>query len=389
MSSDLKREYTKILWLRYQNANKKRKTALLDHFCEVSGLTRKHAIRLMHRTPTHWFKKRPGRKKLYSDHAIYHLRKLWVLMNQMNSKRLKEALPSWLTYYLCTDAVKAELRAMSAATMDRKLAPFRARVASRRRTGTKPGSLIKTIIPIRPFDFEIKEPGHVEADTVAHCGGSLAGEFIWSLTFTDIFSGWTENRAVWGKGSAGVLDAIRDIEHKLPFVILSFNSDNGNEFLNYHLINYFGPEGEKKRHHQLMTRSREYKKNDNAHVEQKNWTHVREMFGYDRFSNPVQVELMNRTYREEHSLLHNFFYPQMKLKTKVRVGSRYRRTYSVAKTPYQRILECEHVPQETKDKLTALFHTLNPFGLRKQMQQKLKEFYKAQTPAPEPQKTAA
>jgi hypothetical protein len=377
MSSDLRKEYTRIVWLRYQNANKKRKGLILDEFCATRGVNRKYAIRLFSKVPTH-FKKRPGRKKTYSDHAVYHLRRLWILLNQMNSKRLKEALPSWLCFYLASTEVKAELLAMSPATMDRKLAPFRATVARRRRSGTKPGSLLKNVIPIKPFDFEIRQPGHVEADTVAHCGGSLAGEFIWSLTFTDIFSGWTENRAVWGKGSYGVLNAIREIEKLLPFGILSFNSDNGSEFLNYHLVEYFGPEGEKKRRHQLMTRSREYKKNDNAHVEQKNWTHVREVFGYDRFSNHDQVELMNHIYRDEHSLLHNFFYPQMKLKTKLRVGSRYKRTYTKAKTPYQRILECEHVSPEAKDRLTAIFKTLNPFKLRKQMQQKLKDFYKAQ-----------
>jgi len=384
MSSDLRKEYTRVVWLRYQNANKKKKGLILDEFCATRCINRKYAIRLFSKVPTH-FKNRPGRKKTYSDHAVYHLRRLWILLNQMNSKRLKEALPYWLCFYVASAEVKAELLVMSPATMDRKLAQFRATVARRRRSGTKPGSLIKNIIPIKPFDFEIRQPGHVEADTVAHCGGSLAGNFIWSLTFTDIFSGWTENRAVWGKGSKGVVDAIREIEKLLPFGILSFNSDNGSEFLNYHLIRYFGPEGEKKRHHQLMTRSREYKKNDNAHVEQKNWTHVREVFGYDRFSNPDQVELMNHVYREEHSLLHNFFYPQMKLKTKVRVGSRYKRTYTKAMTPYQRILACEHVSPEAKDRLTTLFKTLNPFKLRQQMQQKFKEFYNAQKPVPDEQ----
>jgi len=161
---------------------------------------------------------------------------------------------------------------------------------------------------------------------------------------------------------------------------LSFNSDNGTEFLNHHLIRYFGPEGEKKRSAQLMTRSREYRKNDNCHVEQKNWTHVRELFGYDRFSNPKQVELMNSIYLAEHNLLHNFFYPQMKLKTKLRIGSKYKRTYDRPQTPYRRILACESVPQATKDALTALFITLNPFRLTKDMDKKLRAFYKANTP---------
>lgn len=375
MSSDLKKEYTRIMWHRYQKANRKQKTELLTELSATTGLNRKYAIRIMNRVFRH-FRKHPGRKKKYSEQAVHHVRKLWILMNQINSKRMKEALPEWIKSYVASSEVKQEILSMSAATIDRKLKPIRAKVRRRFRTGTKSGR-VKHIIPIKPFDYNIQQPGHVEADTVAHCGGSLAGDFIWSLTFTDIFSGWTENRAVWGKGSSGVLDAIRDIENKLNFPILSFNSDNGTEFLNHHLINYFGPEGEKKRLYQLMTRSREYRKNDNCHVEQKNWTHVRELFGYDRFSNPAQVNHMNSIYTEEHRLLHNFFYPQMKLKSKLRIGSRYRRTYDRPQTPYHRILACPDVPQETKDQLTTFYLTLNPFKLRKTLEDKLKLFYQA------------
>lgn len=388
MSNDLKNEYIRILWLRYQNSHRKQKTVILTEFCAVSGFTRKYAIKLFNRVPDHWFKKRPGRKKIYSEQAIYHLRKLWLLSKQMNSKRLRDALPDWLPQYLAPEIVKAELIAMSPATIDRYLAPFRAKIARRRRSGTRKSKLLKSIIPIKPFDHNINQPGHVEADTVAHCGGSLAGDFIWSVTFTDIFSGWTENRAVWGKGASGIVEAIRSIESTLPFPILSFNSDNGTEFLNHHLIRYFGPEGEKKRTAQLMTRSREYRKNDNCHVEQKNWTHVRELFGYDRFSNPKQVELMNSIYSAEHNLLHNFFYPQMKLKTKLRIGSKYKRTYDRPQTPYRRILACESVPQETKDVLTQVFKTLNPFRLTKDMDKKLRAFYKANTPVSDEKEAA-
>ncbi len=380
MSSDLKKEYTKILWFRYQNANRKQKSIILNEFCANSELSRKYAIKLLHRVPNHWFKKRPGRKKIYSEHAVYHLRKLWLLLNQMNSKRLKQAIPHWIDFYIASASVKRELLSMSAATMDRKLSPIRAKVRRRFRTGTRGAKYIKHIIPIKPFDYSVIQPGHVEADTVAHCGGSLSGDFIWSLTFTDILTGWTENRAVWGRGSQGILDSIKEIENVLPFSILSFNSDNGKEFLNHQLIAYFGPEGEKKRPFQLMTRSREYRKNDNCYVEQKNWTHVRDLFGYDRFSNPIQVELMNSIYREEHRLLHNFFYPQMKLISKVRIGSKYRRKYDNPQTPYQRILACDKVPQQMKDKITVFYKTLNPFALRKEMQRKLKLFYNANNP---------
>ncbi len=379
MSNDLKQQYIRLQWLRYQNASRRQKKVILDELCALTGCHRKHLIRRMKDLPS-GLRKRPGRKRVYSEHAVYHLRKLWLLLNQMNSKRLKEALPECMGHYVASESVKQELCRMSAATIDRYLAAIRAKVARRGRSGTRPGRLLKHMIPIKPFDYNVHQPGHVEADLVAHCGGSLSGEFIWSLTFTDIYSGWTENRAVWGKGAHGVLESIRSVEATLPFPILSFNCDNGKEFLNHHLIHYFSPEGEKKRAAQLMTRSREYRKNDNCYVEQKNWTHVRELFGYDRFSNPRQVDLMNRMYQEEHRLLHNFFYPQMKLKTKLRIGSRYRRTYDKPKTPYRRILDCEQVPQHVKDSLTAFYKTLNPFRLRKEQHKKLKAFYQASKP---------
>lgn len=388
MSSDLKKEYTFVTYLRYREANKKKKTQILNEFCENLKLTRKHAIRQLQRDPRTQ-PKRPGRKKVYSEQAIFHLRKLWFLTEQLNSKLLKRGLPDWLENYVTSTEVKVQLLMMSASTIERCIAPIRAKVARRLRTGTRPPlRFYKQVIPIKPFDLTVTGPGHVEADTVAHCGGSLLGEFIWSLTLTDIHTGWTENRAVWGKGGKNVLDAIIDIEKGLPFEILSFNSDNGGEFLNHHLIRHFGPNGKKPRPSQLMTRSRAYRKNDNCYVEQKNWTHVRTLFGYDRFSNPDQVELMNSIYKEEHNLLRNFFYPQMKLKSKVRIGSKYKRTYDIPQTPYQRVMNCDSIPQETKDRLTQIKKSLNPFILRKEMQKKLKSFYQANYPITEKKEAA-
>lgn len=377
MSSDLKREYLKITKRRYQKASKREKRWILNEFCQTTGLYRKSAIRLLNRSSE--LKKRPGRSVVYTQDTVKHLRRLWILMDQMCSKNMKSALPLWLPFYDCPAEVKTQLLAMSPATIDRKLKPVKSEIKRRSHSGTRPGYL-RHVIPIKPLDFNVNGPGFVEADTVAHCGGSLSGEFIWSLTFTDVFSGWTENRAIYSKASYGVLESLKDIEDKIPFSIKAFNCDNGSEFLNHQLIRYFSPDGEKKRINQLMTRSREYRKNDNCHVEQKNWTHVRELFGYDRFSDRNLVEIMNSIYKNEHNLLHNFFIPQMKLKTKLRIGARYRRTYTRPETPYQRLIQCPAISEEMKTKLTDTMTSLNPFDLRKDLQKKLRLFYKALTP---------
>ena len=374
MSNDLKAEYIAILRERYQKLGKKEKGQLLTQLCENTGLSRKHGIRALNKKAGK-NRKSPGRNKKYTDIAIQHLKKLWMMMQQMNSKKMVAALPHWLSFYDCGDGVKQELLAMSHATIDRKLKAFRVSLERRQRSGTRPGSL-RHIIPIKPFDYNINEPGFVEADTVAHCGGSLAGDFIWSLTLTDVYSGWTENRGVWGRGARGVVDAVRDIKTGLPFEIKAFNSDNGSEFLNHHLIRYFSPDGEKRRLKQLMTRSREYKKNDNAHVEQKNFTHVRELFGYDRFDDPKLLDLMTDIYTNDHALLQNFFIPQVKLESKLRVGSKYKRKYTKPITPYHRVINCPSIPQEIKDKLTDYYKTLNPLLIQKSLQTKLNNFFR-------------
>jgi len=375
MSNDLKRELITKLRLRYQESVKKEKGVILDELCATFDYNRNYASRLLSGKSLRIGKKR-GRKNVYSEKAITHLKKLWLLMDQLCSKNLAAALPEWLKHYPDADtAVKEEITRMSPSTIDRRLSSYKAEIGRKLRTGTKPGSLLRHVIPIRPHNYNVNEPGFAEADTVAHCGGSMSGEFIWSLTLTDICSGWTANRAVWGKGSAGIIYALNSIQNSLPFDLFALNVDNGNEFLNNHLIRYLSIYSEGKKRIEL-TRSRPYIKNDNAHVEQKNWTHVRQLFGYERFDNKRLLLLMNSIYAEEQDLLQNFFVPQAKLLRKERIGARYKRTYSAPKTPYQRILECESVSKETKEKLKAFYKTLNPFELRKQRQLKINNFNK-------------
>lgn len=217
-------------------------------------------------------------------------------------------------------------------------------------------------------------PGFCEADTVAHCGDSLEGSFAWSITMTDICSTWTENRAIWGKGATDVVGKVKDVEECLPFELLGFDCDNGSEFLNHHLVRYFSERPKEKT--VQFTRSRPYHKNDNAHVEQKNWTHVRQLFGYDRFDKKIIVELMNDLYRNELSQLQNYFHPTMKLIEKRKVNSKYYKTYDTPKTPYQRLLDHPSVAPEVKQLLANTYKQLNPFTLKSQIAKKLDNIFK-------------
>ena len=262
---------------------------------------------------------------------------------------------------------------MSASTIDRLLASSRVK-CKRGLSGTKPGKILKKHIPIKTDQWNETKPGFLEADTVAHCGTSLAGSFVWSLTMTDICSGWTENRAVWNKGAIGVLTQIEDIENSLPFEILGFDSDNGNEFLNWHLIRYFT--GEQRSKQIQFTRSRPYHSDDNAHVEQKNWTHVRQLFGYERFGNQAVVALMNDLYKNEMSLMNNYFLPNTKLTEKQRVESKIFKKHDKPATPYQRLMRSEHISEVRKNELTKIYNSLNPFELKKAIKKKVDHIFR-------------
>ena len=380
MTKQEKRAYFEAIQVRYRRASKSRKTTILNEFCEVCGYHRKYALRLLN-APRYKRKRivhKSGPVSRYNTpELLTALRSLWMASDQLCSKRLKEALPLWLPHYesvfqVLPEGARELLKSISAATIDRLLKPVRAEYKRKGLSGTKPGTLLKKHIPIQAGVWNVTQPGFMEADTVAHCGDSLAGDFVWSLTMTDICSGWTECRATWNKGAHGVIEQIKAIQKALPFPLKGFDSDNGSEFLNWHLVNYFRDSKQPIK----FTRSRPYHSNDNAHVEQKNWSCVRQLFGYDRFADPRLVKLMNDLYANEFSLLTNFLYPTLKLESKSRVGSRWVKKYSTPVTPAQRLLDHPHVPQSTKDKLSAQAKMLNPFQLQKQIQRKLKAIFK-------------
>jgi len=366
-----KREYLLAIWDRYQRVGRRFKSKSLDEFCAVCGYTRKYAIGLLKRKPRQR-RKKPGPRRQYDGSVLAPLKVIWLACEQMCSKRLKVALALWLPFYeqeygALAESVRQKLLRMSAATIDRLLKPERARYPGKGLCGTRPGGRLKHQIPIRTDNDDVDRPGYLEADTVAHCGNSLAGDFVWSVTFTDIYSQWTENRAVWNKGAEGVLQQVKEVEAGLAFELLGFDVDNGSEFLAFHLWRYLLDRPRPV----PLTRSRPYRKNDQAHVEQKNWTHVRQLLGYQRLEQPELVPLINDLYRT-WGLLHNFFCPNLKLLSKTRKGAKTVRKYSPPQTPYQRLLVSEHLSQNQKQKLPDQFQKLNPLQLKKRIEQQLK-----------------
>jgi hypothetical protein len=292
-------------------------------------------------------------------------------MGKICSKNTKAALPIWLEYYDCNPEIKYLLHQISRSTIDRILKKHR-NSEKKGKSSTYP-SMLKNRIPIKLLDHKITEPGFVEADTVAHCGTSMAGEFVHTLTVTDIHSSWTDNRAVWTKKSVNVMGAIQSIEDNLPFKIQCFSSDNGNEFLNNDLFTYFESRKPKKI---PFVRGRPYKKNDNCFVEQKNWTHVRQLLGYDRLDTQWDVEYLNDIYQNYWNPLRNFFIPTLKLETKTRHGGKLIKTYGEPKTPYQRLLESDALTDEEKELLKERAQHLNPFRLRIELNKKLKWYFR-------------
>jgi hypothetical protein len=383
MSSKARKEYKAIIRKRYQQSDKAGKTAILDEFCSNCGYHRKYAIRILNEPPHQVKKKRRGRPRVYEDPVLIDvLKQLWLALNQPCSKRLQPAIPLWLPHYekhtgqQLPEHIQAQLYRMSSATIDRLLAPSRSHWHKLGLSTTKPGSILKVHIPVKTSQWDETRPGYLEADTVAHCGTSAAGSFIYTLNTVDIATGWTEQRAIWEKGYRNVHLALIDIEAHLPFELLGFDCDNGSEFLNWHIHKHFC----KRPRPVDFTRSRPYQKNDNAHIEEKNWTLVRQYLGYNRFDRPEWVEQLNAIYTTEWRLLMNFFRPTMKLIRKTRDGAQVRKGYDAAQTPLQRVLKSEYVSDAVKEQLLRQFEQLDPFQLYQQMVIKIRRFLVQTTP---------
>jgi len=383
-----KREYLEAIRSRYHRAGKREKKSILDEFCLVCEYNRKYAIRVLKIVSTKVHKlriRRCGRPSEYHDPVIFDvLQKIWQVINLPCSKRLKAALPLWLPFYenyfrttLTTKQTTLLLR-ISASTIDRLLKPLRASSHKWGLSTTKPGSLLKKHIPIATDQWDESRPGYLEADSVAHCGTSTDGTYVVTINCIDMATGWREQRAVFGKGELGVLKALQDVEKSLPFPIRGFDCDNGSEFLNWHILKYFT----NRKRPVKYTRSRPYKKNDNAHVEEKNWTLVRQYIGYQRMALPALADELNELYTSEWRMMMNFFIPSTKLIEKRREGGSIIKRYDTPKTPYQRVSEHPMIAPKTKRMLKQLFESLNPFVLQSAVRKKIKHLVQQAEPLP-------
>ncbi|MGH9594616.1 MAG: hypothetical protein ACRD5L_16115 [Bryobacteraceae bacterium] len=373
MSKELKRELLSKLQQRYAGRNLEGKSRMLNEVCGDFGYERKYAIKLLgNRLPKAEGHGPPGPAKLYEviEPAV---REIWRTAEQPCGKRLAALLPLWLPFYesrhgRLSGRQRELIRKISPASLDRLLGPARARFPGRGRCGTKPGGLLKSQIPIRTGTWDLDRPGYLEADSVAHCGTSLSGEFIWSLTYTDIFSGWTEGRAVWNKGAAGVLAATGEVEKTLPFALLGFDCDNGGEFLNHHLWRYMA----ERQSPVEFTRSRPYHSDDNAHVEQKNWMWPRQLLGYSRLEDPSLVAPICALFQEVWGPWQNFFLPCLKLKRKWREGSQWKRRYHWPRTACERLCEPGVLSSVQRRDLRERQASLDPFTLKDELERRLK-----------------
>jgi hypothetical protein len=376
MTKQGKQELLKAIRPRYRKANKREKSLILDEFVAATRYNRKYAIQLLRNGQSRPSQKKRGRRLIYGPDVVAALVQVWEACGHLCGKRLKPFLPDMVEALerhgelKLAPETRSKLLQMSASTIDRRLKGARSKLAYRGRSTTKPGTLLKNAIPIRTFaDWDEQRPGFVEMDLVAHCGTSAVGEFLHTLNVVDIDTRWTEPVALPNKGQKATFEGIQTMRHRLPFPLLGIDSDSGGEFVNYHLFNYCQDE------QITFTRARPYKKNDQAHVEQRNWTVVRQVVGYARYESPEALKLLNIIY-EDLRLFVNFFQPVMKLESKTRMGSKVRKKYDMARTPYQRVQASSDVEKDVKQQLHDVYLALNPAELRRRIDANLAKLWR-------------
>ncbi len=378
MSLKSKNELVEAVQPRYLKANKFEKQKILDEFTAATGYHRKHAIRVLkNKVRVHNRLKGKTRTypRLYGGEVVQALEQIWEIYGHICSKRLQPFLPEAIRVLeRCQEinfspATKELLLKISSASIDRCLRSIRLQ-RSHGLSTTKPGSRLKNLIPVRTFtEWNEEQPGFMEIDLVAHCGNTTEGHFLCTLTCTDLCTGWTEVTGLLHRSQAAVAEAVCRMRQRLPFPLLGIDSDNGGEFLNDLLYRYCLDEKV------TFTRSRPYQKNDQAHVEQKNWSVVRHTVGYDRWETEPELALLESIY-DDLRLYINFFQPSLKLIAKERIDKKTRKRYDTAKTPYQRVLDRKDISLQAKAQLMNLYLQLNPAELRRRIDQKIAKLWK-------------
>ncbi len=372
-----RRQYLKLLQRRYIGASKEEKGLILDEYCENTGQNRKYVIRKIRAPIVVEGRARRRRSRVYDHDVVVALARLWKIFDYPCGQRLAPLLKVEVERLrgfgelAVTDEVAEKLLVISPATIDRRLKREKVVVGQFRRKGhSKPGSLLYQKIPVRLNDWDTSVIGNLGVDFVEHCGSSKKGHYANSLCVTDIASGWWEAQAIMGRGQKPTLDALQMIRERSPLTWLEIHPDNDSSFINDHLLKYCQAEEIR------FSRSRPHHKNDNCYVEQKNWTHIKKVFGYLRYDTSQQLDIINDLYENKLRLYKNFFQTVMKLKEKIRVGGKVHRKYDQAKTPYQRLMESDQIDRKTKKELKATYLSLNPAQLKRDIEDKLNQLYK-------------
>jgi hypothetical protein len=374
MTPESVRDYAQAIRPRYLRAPRLEKGRILQEFCLTTGYHRKAAVRLLGRNCAA-ARPRPGRPVRYGSEVAQALKAVWEASDHLCSKRLEpfqatllEALERHGELRLAPE-LRSQLLQMSPATIDRLLKPAREHGFRRPYIPSRSSVGLKALIPIRTFaDWDNVRVGYLEADLVAHCGESTEGFYVHTLDMIDIVTGWTELAAVWGKQQERVGSGVDEVRRRLPFGLLGLDCDNGSEFINQGLFDYC------RRHKVVFTRSRPYRKNDQAHVEQRNWFTIRRMVGYDRYSSKAAYDQMVKLYALIQDYM-NFFQPMRKLVSKERVAGKVRKRYDEAQTPYQRLLASKVLPEDKVESLRRRYEWLNPVRLRAEIEAELEKLW--------------
>jgi len=374
MSFKSKREYIKEIRDRYKRSSRSQKSQLLQDVSDITGYHRKYVTTLFNKPPPDSAERiYAPRAKKYDQIVIKALGTLWTAANEVCAERLHPFIPEFLERLIsCGELIvrpetKKKLLAISLGTLKRCLSTIKPKASFKIGGTTKPGTLLKRQIAIRLGPWIDVDPGWCETDTVSHCGGDPSGTFISSLNIVDISSAWSEQAAIMGKGEKATVESVDGIRNRLPFPLLGLDPDNGSEFINWHLFRYC------KSADINLTRSRPNEKNDNAHVEQKNYTAIRQLIGYLRFDTEEQLAILNDLYANEWRLYLNFFQPTMKLREKIKdpTTGKCKKKYYPAQTPYQRLMLHPKVSESTKVMLKSIYERLNPIQLQRQIKSKL------------------
>ena len=377
MNMDARKGYLKVLQDRYFKArSKKEKSAILDEYCRNTGQNRKYVIRKINSPLLLKPKKKKTRKRTYDGYVRAALACVWDIFDRPCGQRLAPLLKTEVDRLrefgelLIPDEVAEKLKRISPKTIDRVLKRQKEYLHLNRKYVRKKNPLIYQMIPVKAGGWDRNLPGQIQVDLVEHCGSSSSGHYGNSISFCDIAFGWWEAEAILGRGQEATFNGITLARERFPFKWKEFHPDNDTSFINFHLARYCEREGI------FLSRSRPYKKNDNCFVEQKNSTHIRGVLGHFRYDTEREVEIINSLYRNELRLYKNFFQPVMKLKEKIRDKGKIHRKYDTPKTPYQRLMESPYIQDETKKRLKAIYLSLNPAQLKRNIEEKLNKLYR-------------